>query len=157
MLFRSAGCGLLYSTHLGGFWGTIATAIAVDSSGNAYLKGETFSPDFPTVNPLQASCVASHNGYSIGCPFVSKLDPSGSSLVYSTFLAGSNNESDFCCNKATAIATDSGGNAYIAGQTRSFDFPTANAIQSTYHGGADAFVAKINPTNVPSLLLSPPG
>lgn len=150
-----AGCALVYSAFLGGEFGAFGTAIAVDPSGAAFAGGGTVSPDFPTVNPVQASCRGCSGINQTASPFVSKLDPAGSSLVYSTFLGGSGNPKSLCCNKANAIASDPAGDAFIAGQTLSSDFPTANAIQSTYGGQEDGFVAKISPANVPSLSISP--
>src|SRR6266849_5648817 len=80
-----AGTALVYSTYLGGTrnYGASGSGIAVDSAGNAYITGETSSPDFPTVNPLQPVL----NGPADA--FVSKISPTGSALVYSTFLGGS--------------------------------------------------------------------
>lgn len=141
---NTAGSALVYSTYLGGTSADFAGDIAVDSSGNAYVTGCTNSTDFPTANPLQAK-------YAGGFwdAFVAKLNPAGSSLVYSTYLGGSR---DDC---GSGIAVDSSGSAYLAGQTCSNDFPTVNAIQSTYGGGAcspeangDAFVAKLNPAGL---------
>jgi hypothetical protein len=150
-----AGCALQYFDVLGGSWAGFGTAIAVDPSGAAFVAGATDSSDFPTVNPVQASCRDCGGGNATLSPFVSKLDPTGSSLVYSTFIGGSNNSQLLCCNKANGIAIDSSGNAYLAGQTRSSDFPTANAIQPLYSGQEDAFVAKISPAIVPGLSVSP--
>lgn len=150
-----AGCALQYFAVLGGSWSGFGTAIAVDASGAAFVAGGTSSYDFPTVNPVQASCPACLGANSTASPFLSKLDPTGLSLVYSTFLGGSNNPQLMCCNKANGVAIDSSGNAYIAGQTRSSDFPTANAIQPLYGGQEDAFVAKISPAIVPSLSITP--
>ncbi len=131
------GSALVYSTYLGGSgndgngWGHIA----VDSTGNAYVTGWTESTDFPTVNPLQAA----YGGG--GDAFVAKINPTGSALVYSTYLGGSSYDGGF------GIAVDGAGNAYVACQTSSTDFPTANPLQPTYGGGSDdAAVAEINPT-----------
>ncbi len=130
---------LAYSTLLGGINKDIGSAIAVDGSGNAYITGETCSPNFPTVTPLptgpginvDANCDA----------FATKLDPTGSTLLYSTFLGGSNGDS------GAGIAVDSTGNAYVTGLTSSTDFPTtAGAFQTVYGGGnSDVFIAKLNP------------
>jgi hypothetical protein len=129
-----AGSALVYSTYLGGGGGDIGTGIAVDGAGNAYVTGATDSTDFPTKNPLQAIY-----GGGGGDAFVAKLDPTGSALIYSTYLGGS--AGDY----GNGIALDSGGNAYIVGGTGSADFPTKNPLQATYGGGSgDAFLAKIN-------------
>src|SRR5262245_4830853 len=130
---------LTYSTYLGGSSGEFAQGIAVDSSGNAYVTGRTLSSDFPTANPLQPN-----NAGTCGV-FVTKLNPQGSSLVYSTYLGGSDGgfeqESEFGCG----IAVDSSGNAYVTGRTFSSDFPTANALQPNNAGDYDVFVTKLNP------------
>jgi len=130
---NAAGSALVYSTYLGGSGSDQGNAIAVDSSGNAYVSGFTGSTDFPTVNPLQAT-----NHASLGTSFVAKLDAAGSALVYSTYLGGS--ESD----TGRGIAVDSSGNAYVTGFTQSTDFPTVDPLQGTIHGPDNAFVAKLN-------------
>jgi hypothetical protein len=134
---------LVYSTFLGGNTdtGSAATGIAVDSSGNAYVVGGTGSTDFPTVNALQSTSKGGEEA------FVTKLNATGSALVYSTYVGGSNGD------LALDIAIDSAGNAYVVGRTSSTDFPTINAFQSTYggisddlgDGFGDAFVFKLNP------------
>lgn len=131
---------LSYSTYLGGAFTDVGQGIAVDASGSAYLTGSTLSVDFPTQNALQA---ASGGGYDA---FVTKLSPSGTSLVYSTYLGGSADENNpFLTNVNTAgIAVDSAGNAYVAGYTPSNDFPTRHAFQASNHGFINAFVAKLN-------------
>jgi beta-propeller repeat-containing protein len=105
------------------------------------LTGETGSSDFPTVNPLQPDFGGqSIPGNGFGDAFVAKLNAAGTALVYSTYLGGSSSEfADF----GGGIAVDSSGNAYVTGSTDSFDFPTANPLQSALHGMGDAFVAKI--------------
>ena len=130
---NAAGSALVYSTYLGGSVKDQGSAIAVDSSGNAYVTGSTCSSDFPTVNPLQASLKGTCDG------FVSKLNASGSALVYSTYLGGSGTVGD----GGTGIAVDSSANAYVTGYTNSTDFPTLNPIQG-YGGGGDAFLCKIS-------------
>jgi hypothetical protein len=142
LAFRVAGynpkCALVidpvlsYSTYLGGSGGDIGQGIAVDSSGNAYVAGTTDSTDFPTANPLQATNLGN------GDAFVAKLNPAGSALIYSTYLGGSG------VDEAHGIAVDSSGNAYVTGLTYSYDFPTVNPLQTSNHGGDDAFVAKLN-------------
>jgi hypothetical protein len=127
------GSALVYSTYLGGSDADYSSGIAVNSSGNAYVIGLTFSTDFPTLNPLQPV-----NGGG-GDAFVSQLNPTGSALVYSTYLGGS----DF--DNGNGIALDSSGNAYVTGETLSTNFPTMNPFQPTNAGGTDAFVAKFNP------------
>jgi murein DD-endopeptidase MepM/ murein hydrolase activator NlpD len=123
----------VYSTYLGGNDTEDGYAIAVDSSGNAYITGWTQSTDFATANALQAT-----HGGGFQDAFVTKLNANGSAIVYSTYLGGSDSDSGF------RIAVDSSGNAYITGSTGSTNFPTANALQATYGGNADAFVTKLN-------------
>jgi uncharacterized repeat protein (TIGR01451 family) len=157
---NSTGSALVYSTYLGGSAGDVGVSIAVDSSNNAYVTGETVDHDFPTLNPIQASFAGGGTNCSTGngaggfgpCgdAFVTKLNASGSALVYSTYLGGSGEDGGF------AIKVDSTGAAYVAGGTDSSNFPTiAGAFQTTFGGGAngcanngfacgDAFVTKIN-------------
>lgn len=131
-----AGSALVYSTFIGGNVFDAATGIELDSSQNVYITGRTTSPNFPTVNPIQGTFAGGSSD-----AFVMKLNAAGTALVYSTYLGGTDFEN------GSGIAVDSAGNAYLAGQTRSTNFPTANAIQATFGGGTpdgDAFVAKIN-------------
>ena len=112
---NALGDALLYSTYLGGNSDDQGYQIAVDSGGNAYVTGWTESTNFPTVNPFQTN----HGGGQIDA-FIAKLDASGDTLVYSTYLGG--NDDDY----GWGIAVDSGGNAYVTGWTESTDFPTVN-------------------------------
>jgi PKD repeat protein len=130
---NAAGSALVYSTYLGGNDHDSTLGIAVDSAGNAYVTGYTFSPDFPTVNALQPTKPAVFGPDA----FVAKISAAGS-LVYSTYLGGSGDE------QGSGIAVDDAGNAYVAGYTSSPDFPVANALQPSLKGVADAFVAKLN-------------
>jgi hypothetical protein len=123
---------LMYSTYLGGSGDETCAGIAVDPSGNVYVTGYTYSVNFPTVTPIQAA-----NGGSTDA-FVLKLNASGSALLYSTYLGGSN------IDEGSAIAVDTAGNAYVTGRTQSTNFPTANALQGSNGGDYDAFVAKVN-------------
>jgi hypothetical protein len=144
----AAGSALVYSTYLGGTAGEIAYAIAVDVGGNAYVSGFTQSTNFPTVEPIQIT-----NG-GLDDAFVSELNPSGSALLYSTYLGASTGH-EF----GYGIAVDGSGKAYVTGKTNSTNFPTAAPFQATFGGaGDDAFVAKIDggaqvPTNVTATLL----
>ncbi len=130
---------LVYSTYWGGSYLEGGYGIAADSSGSAYVVGTTSSPDFPTVNPLQAVLAnPSPPLYDSGDLFVAKFSPSGS-VVYATYLGGTGNES------AGGIAVDAAGSAYLVGTTGSTDFPTVNAFQSSLRGTSDAVVVKLNP------------
>jgi len=131
-----AGSALVYSTYLGGRLGDGAGGIAVDASGNAYVTGETKSPDFPLASPIQGTY---GGGWLRGDSFVSKINPTGTAFVYSTYLGGNTFDS------GNGIAVDSSGAAYVTGWTQSPDFPLASPIQGDYRGGGDAFITKINP------------
>jgi hypothetical protein len=96
------------------------------------VTGYTQSANFPTVNALQSTNAGAGNA------FVAKINPSGSALVYSTYLGGSGNDG------GGGIAVDAAGNAYVTGNTSSIDFPTVNALQSSNGGGRGPFVAEIN-------------
>jgi hypothetical protein len=131
---NAAGSAVVYSTYLGGSNLDFSNSIAVDSTGNAYVTGTTFSTNFPTANALQS--------ISSGSPdaFVTKFNAAGTAFVYSTYLGGS--EFDV----GNGIAVDSAGRAYVAGYTISTNFPTANPFQSSLGRAAfeDAFVTKLN-------------
>jgi hypothetical protein len=127
---------LAYSTYLGGSAIDQAAAIAVDSAGNAYVTGSTTSLDFPVSAGAPDS---SFNGFEDA--FVTKLDPTGTTLIYSTYLGGSTNGDD-----GRAIAVDGSGAAYVTGSTASSDFPTTSgAFDGTSNGHTDAFLTKIHP------------
>jgi len=126
---------LLYSTFLGGSASEIAWAIAVDAAGNSYVAGYTDSANFPVVGGAQA---VSGGGRDI---FVTKLNPTGTGIVYSTYIGGMGTE------EARAIAVDAAGNAYVGGYTDGADFPaTPGAFQTTFAGVDDCVALKLNPT-----------
>ena len=117
--FHHDGSGLIYSTFLGGTGGDSATAIALDSAGNAYVTGTTTSTDFPVTPGAYETTTAG------GGSFVTKLNPTGTNLVYSTYIN---------YTAASGIAIDASGHAYVTGFTGSKDFKvTANAFQKTNH------------------------
>jgi len=125
---------LTYSTYLGGTGDDRAYGIAVDAAGCAYIVGETFSNNFPAANAWQPWL----KGYSD--VFVTKLNAAGTALVFSTYIGGSDRDA------GSAIALDASGNIYIAGYTRSTNFPaTYGVLRNTSAGGEDAFVAKLGP------------
>src|SRR5438876_371608 len=136
-MLNPVGSALLYSTNLGGSGDEQATGIAIDSSGNAYVTGNTGSTNFPTtVGAFQMSLSG------VGDAFVAKINPSTSgqtSLTYSTYLGGNGSDEGF------GIAVDSSGSAYVTGLTYSTDFwTTSGAFQKTLNGTQNAFVTKLN-------------
>jgi Beta-propeller repeat/Viral BACON domain/Putative binding domain, N-terminal len=131
---NASGSALVYSTYLGGSFDDIAFGIAVDSLGNAYVTGLAISSDFPTVSALQTTF-----GGDVDA-FVTKINTSGSALVFSTFLGGDRND------QGSSIALDGFRNIYIAGFTQSTNFPISDAIQSSLSGSDDIFVAKLSET-----------
>ncbi len=120
---------LSYSTYLGGDQFDEATAIAVDSAGNAYITGDTSSTNFPTTL-----------GPATGDMFVAKLSPTGTK-VYATYVGGTT-----LLDFPVGIGVDALGNAYVVGQTSETNLPTtAGALRTTYQGGAfDGFVFSLN-------------
>ncbi|MFB3897898.1 MAG: SBBP repeat-containing protein, partial [bacterium] len=131
---NAEGTELVYSTYLGGFGGTEGYAIAVDHSGNAYITGETSSLDFPTTpGAFDTTCKEID-------AFVTKLNASGTALIYSTFLGGEFYDAGF------GITVDSSDHAYVTGYTRSTEFPTTPGAYSTSFNGRDydAFITKFN-------------
>jgi len=134
------GSALLYSTYLGGSGTDAADGIAADGAGNAYVTGYTTSTDFLTKNALQ-SAINPNDPNKVDA-FVTKIDTtqSGSaSIVFSTYLGGSDTD------VADAITVDGAGNVYLAGQTRSVDFPmTTNALQPNLTGIINAFVTELS-------------
>ena len=133
----ATGSGLVYSTYLGGSVDDIGYRIAVDGVGSAYVTGETHSTDFPTTAGAFQTTDPAANAFDA---FVTKLDATGSGLVYSTYLGGSDGLSS-----GRGIAVDGAGSAYVTGYTASTDFPTTlGAAQTTLAGFAgDAFVTKL--------------
>jgi hypothetical protein len=127
------GSSLDYSTFFGGSNGDTGLGIQVDSSGAAYVAGFTGSTDFPLKNPIQNALAGNLD------LFVTKLNPDGASLAYSTYLGGSSLE------LPRGIQLDTHQNVYVFGRTASTNFPTHNPTQATYGGGnTDGFVAVIN-------------
>jgi beta-propeller repeat-containing protein len=131
---NASGSALAYSTFLGGTGDDFGEGIAV-RFGRAYVTGETSSTDYPTT---PGAFDRTPNGFSDA--FVTKLNASGSALVYSTYLGGASTEF------SADIAVDGMSRAHVTGQTRSADYPTTQgAFDRTFNGGiADAFVTKLN-------------
>ena len=149
--FDNLGTNLIYLTYLGGSADDAALALAVDSSGDAYVAGATDSPNFPVKNAIYTNISGTIDPYQHGYlsdAFVAELNPGGSNLVYSTYLGGE------ATDVARGIAVDAVGNAYVAGYTYSTNFPTtSNAFQkhlavtnSTYqrYYNGNAFVTEIS-------------
>ena len=153
---NSTGTALAYSTYVGGTGSDAANSIAIDASGNAYITGGTTSTGFPTSNPIQATfagggttCPAQHASIC-GDAFVTELNPTGTALIFSSYLGGSGEDS------GVGLVIDPAGNIYVSGGTDSSDFPTTpGAVQTTFGGGStgctntgeacgDAFLTKIN-------------
>lgn len=131
----ASGTELVYSTYLGGSGGEHANAVALDADGNAYVTGDTDSSDFPVAGaPYQGTPPGAFDA------FVAKLSPTGSALVYSTYLGGSLDSEG---GKAIAVAP--GGEVVVAGHTFSDDFPSAGSpYQPTRHGEQDGFVVRLS-------------
>lgn len=134
------GTAPVYATFLGGSGSDEATAIAVDAAGNAFVGGWTASNDFPVINAIQAQPRGQKDA------FVAKLDPAGSRLIYATRLGGTLDDA------INAVAIDGAGNAYVAGETYSSDFPVKGGFQTIKAGAhlinsstGSAFVAKLLP------------
>ncbi|SDS85736.1 Beta-propeller repeat-containing protein [Paenibacillaceae bacterium GAS479] len=135
--FSAAGNTLVYSTYLGGTGVNDGRSIAVDLSGNAYVTGFTNATDFPTFNAFISTAPGGQNG------FVTKFNPTGSALLYSTYLGGSGTDSGL------GIDVNSAGNAFITGTTDSIDFPTtAGVLQPTFPvtaaGATSAFLTQLS-------------
>jgi hypothetical protein len=133
---NATGTALVYSTYIGGSGNDRGNAIAVDGSGNAYVTGYTESTDYDVT--LGAFQTTNEGGQDV---FVTKLNATGTALVYSTYIGGSGEE------VGRGIAVDGSGNAYVTGYTWSTDYDvTPGAFQTTNRGGADVFVTKLNET-----------
>ncbi len=129
----NSGTSLIYSTYLGGLDDDWAIDMKVDADGYAYLTGYTFSYDFPKKNAFQNAKAA------LADAFVTKIDSSGVTLIFSTFLGG--NQNDY----SQGIAFDTAGRVYVTGSTESTNFPLKREIQN-YQAASDAFITKFNVT-----------
>lgn len=138
---NAAGSALTYATYLGGSGADTSAAIAVDSSGNAYITGDTASTDFPTASAAQGARAGTDTD-----AFVTKLNAAGSALSYSTYLGGSTNGAGGSSgDHGQGIAVDAGGNAYVTGWTATTNFPTTGGAFQTAHAGGleeEVFVVK---------------
>ena len=159
---NTTGSALVYSTYLGSSKSTDPTnslpfvedvgldeglSIAVDLTGNAFITGRTTGSDFPTtpgaLKTIHNNDVILQGGVdapirAFGDAFITKLNPPGTTLLYSTYLGGRGEDS------GSGIAVDAFGNAYVIGTTEAGDFPIANALQGTLAGRSDAFLTKLS-------------
>ncbi len=137
---------LTYSTYLGGSGDDEGASVAVDEAAHAYVTGKTWSTDFPTQNAYDNSLGGSNDAFFTKIDLTQVLTPA--MLFYSTYLGGSGND------EGVGVAIDGAGHAYLTGSTASTDFPTKNPYQGD-QGDSDAFVARIDPTQVltPSMLV----
>jgi hypothetical protein len=132
---KADGSAMVYSTFLGGSGTNDALGIAVDSIGEAYITGDTNSANFPTVAAAQGTLKGATD------VFISKLNTSGSALIFSTYFGGT------LADAGTGIALDSFNDVYVTGRTFSSDYPTAGSpFQSSLSGSTDAFVTELSNT-----------
>jgi len=137
-----AGTALIYSTYLGGTNQDAAYDVATDLAGNAYVVGYTGSTNFPVTNAAQSRLNNTTNAFTASDAFITKITPSGSALVYSTFLGGTNND------RAFGLTLDSDANVYVTGSSLSDDFPrTSTNLASAVITNSplpDVFVTKLS-------------
>ena len=138
---NAAGSALLYSTYLGGTFNDEAFAVAVQSSGPATVVGATISSNFPVRGAPQPNLASAGESDA----FVTRLNAAGTSLIYSTYLGGSGDDS------ASSVGLDASNSAYVVGSTNSNDFPQNRSItgQSSYHGQSDGFISALDPSGAP--------
>ena len=130
---NSSGSALLFSTYIGGSDDDRIEDLALDDAGAVYVAGQTKSTNFPTAQPVQAANAGRFDA------FLAKIDNRGSAILFSTYLGGSGDD------RALHVVVGTGGRVYIAGRTTSANFPTVNAFQPRFGGGAhDAFLAEID-------------
>jgi Bacterial Ig-like domain (group 3)/Chitobiase/beta-hexosaminidase C-terminal domain/Beta-propeller repeat len=143
------GTGLVYSTYLGGNSLTEPNSITIDSSGDAYVSGITFASNFPTTAGVVQTVNNSAAGEDGFNAFVTKLNPTGTSAIYSTYLGGGSSDGSSLGNYywTNPIVVDKSGNVYVAGFTDSGNFPvTSGAYQTKNNGTFNITVSKLNPT-----------
>lgn len=153
------GSSLLYSTYLGGNESDLPAAIAIDGLGSVIVAGNTSSTTFPTANAFQASASPNQGGFYGNYGFITKFSPNGASLIYSTYFSGSSNVPYNCggtpCwgspyTAINGVALDSNGNAYVAGNTNTYDFPTTAGAylrtDTTQQNGSVGFASKFDST-----------
>jgi hypothetical protein len=151
------GSSLLYSTYFGGNGSDIPASVKVDGSSNVLIAGNTTSTNLPVASAYQSTVSANQGGVMGNYGFVTKFSPDGSQLIYSTYLGGSSNIAFNCggtpcwpspTSAITGLALDANGNAYAAGNTNTYDFPTTNgayiATDTTQLDGIVGFVSKFD-------------
>lgn len=151
------GSSLLYSSYLGGNGSDLPAGIVIDSLGSVLVAGNTTSTNFPVANAYQATVSPNQGGLFGNYGFLSKFSQDGSSLVYSTYLGGNSNVAYNCggtpCwpspySAVSGVAVDSNGNAYAAGTTNTYNFPTTQAsyltTDSTQQNRTVGFVSKFD-------------
>ena len=151
------GASLLYSTYLGGNSWDQPSSIAIDSFGELSVAGTTQSTNFPTVNAYQPTVSANQGGMYGFYGFLTKFNPSGTALAYSTYLGGNSNVIQSCWNGpcwpvpynvVLGVALDAGGNAYVTGNTNTYNFPVTNdaylTSDSSPQDGIVSFVSKFS-------------
>lgn len=133
--FAASGRSLIYSTYLGGAADDYVAGMAVDSQGAVAVPGWTASPNFPKKYSYQKTIKGERD------VFVTKLNPGGTTLAYSTVFGGSDSD------RPSDVKLDGSGNAFIVGSTESKDFPVLKAFDPSWNGGdGDGFLTKIGPT-----------
>jgi hypothetical protein len=159
--FSSDGSNLLYSTYFGGNGSDLPTSIALDGLAEVLVAGNTSSTNFPVANAFQSTVAPNQGGYYGTYGFVTKFSPDGSSLVYSTYFTGTSNVAYNCStpcwgepyNTVQSLAADASGNAYLAGTTDTYNFPTTSDVyltaNSTQLNQEVGFVAKLNASGTP--------
>ena len=147
---NASGSALLYATYLGGQSGDEALSIATDNAGNTYVTGLTFSSSFPTRNALQGTKPQSTLEYTPGSivAFLTKLNVTGSEVLYSTYLGGNDYTS------ALSVSVSRAGEVYVAGQTAAANFPVKVALQPAVAGELDAFILKFAAPRVTACALT---